>query len=181
MPANWRDDCHATRAGACRMGNPGSNQRDSEAAGLHTTPHCLSYNSSTGSRGFPVRPEYMREEERRPNGQCVLCDVPEAKQHAQPRNEVRSVACGCSFMPTLRVANERIYQRHSRVSAKPTILTLRWWSEAEGWSAVGAWAAESSHARSPTAECQTNLVLSVRSGIFPSGEMERQRNVAVGK
>src|SRR5687767_10724612 len=32
MPASWRDDCPAARAAACRMGNPGSSQRDSEAA-----------------------------------------------------------------------------------------------------------------------------------------------------
>jgi hypothetical protein len=60
----------------------------------------------------------------------------------------------------------------SRASAKPTALTLRWWSEADGWPAVGAWAAESRHARSPTAECQTNVVLPVRSAIFPGGVTE---------
>ena len=31
--------------------------------------------------------------------ECVLCSAREAKPHAQPRNEVRSVACGWSFMP----------------------------------------------------------------------------------
>ena len=36
-------------------------------------------------------------------------------------------------------------------------------------------------ARSLTAKCQTNLVLSVRSASFPNGETERQRSVAVGK
>jgi len=34
MPANWRGDCHAARVAACRMGNPASSQRDSEAAGV---------------------------------------------------------------------------------------------------------------------------------------------------
>ena len=96
-----------------------------------------------------------------------MCAVTEAFLHAN------SAAVGASLAA--------IYQRRSRASAKPTILTLRWWSETAGWSAVGAWADESSHACSPTAECQTNLDLSVRSGIFPSGEMERQRSVAVGK
>ena len=38
-----------------------------------------------------------------------------------------------------------------------------------------------STARSLAAKCQTNLVLSVRSAIFPNGETERQRSVAVGK
>jgi len=38
-----------------------------------------------------------------------------------------------------------------------------------------------STARSLMARCQTNLVLSVRSGIFPSSETERQRSIAVGK
>ena len=69
----------------------------------------------------------------------------------------------------------------SRGSAKPTALTLRWWSEADGWPAVGAWAAEISRARSPTGECQTNLIFPVRSATFPGGETERQRSVATGK
>jgi hypothetical protein len=182
----------ATRRGQERAGAgvfaPGSNQRDSEAAGLHTTPHCLTLIPRrrvplAGSVG--AKRIYVEAKNERPNGQCVLCDVPEAKPHAQPRNGVRSVACGCSFMPTRRVADGCICKWRSRGSAKPTILTHRWWSEADGWSAVGAWAAESSHARSPTVECQTNQLAlgppSVRSAIFPSGEMERQRNVAVGK
>ena len=46
MPASWRADCHATRAVACRRGTAGSNQRDSEAAGLHTTPYCAYLYSS---------------------------------------------------------------------------------------------------------------------------------------
>jgi hypothetical protein len=113
----------------------------------------------------------------------VFCPGKQSRCPASQRSEKRSI--GCSFMPNRRVADGRIYQRRSRDSAKPTILTLRWWSETAGWSAVGAWADESSHACSPTAECQTNQLAlgppSVRSAIFPSGEMERQRNVAVGK
>ena len=41
MPASWRGDCHAARAAACRMGNPGSSQRDSAAAGAgHNATLC---------------------------------------------------------------------------------------------------------------------------------------------
>jgi hypothetical protein len=40
---------------------------------------------------------------------------------------------------------------------------------------------QADRARSVTLRCQTNLVLSVRSAIFPSSEMELQRSVAVGK
>ena len=93
----------------------------------------------------------------------------------------RSVACSCSFMPIPPRSRWAHLPKAQSRQRKPTILTLRWWSETEGWSAVGARAAESSHACSPTAECQTNLVLSVRSAIFPSDGMERQRNAAVGK
>jgi len=35
MPANWRDDCHAT-GGCVPPGTAGSSQRDSEAAGGRT-------------------------------------------------------------------------------------------------------------------------------------------------
>ena len=69
----------------------------------------------------------------------------------------------------------------SRVSAKPTILTLRWWSETAGCAMKGQKGNRDRRLCSPTAECQTKLVLGVRSAIFPRSEMERQRNVAVGK
>ncbi len=71
--------------------------------------------------------------------------------------------------------------RNSRASAKPKFLTLRWWSETAGCAVKGQKGNRDRRLCSPTAECQTNLVLSVRSAIFPNGEMERQRNVAVGK
>ena len=47
-------------------------------------------------------------------------------------------------------------------------LTLRWWSEARGWSAGGGRAAMSRRARSPTAECQTKLGLAREAGQFSS-------------
>ena len=63
----WHEGCPqagamiATRRGQERAGAgvffAGSNQRDSAAAGLHTTPFCVSFTSSTGSRECPVRPE----------------------------------------------------------------------------------------------------------------------------
>ena len=62
--------------------SPGSNQRDSEAAGLHTTAHCLTLipRRRVPARGASARKELRWEE--RPNGQCVLCAVPEAFLHA---------------------------------------------------------------------------------------------------
>ena len=52
----------ATRRGQSRAGAgvfaPGSNQRDSEAAGLHTTAHCLTLNSAPkGPAGGECRRE----------------------------------------------------------------------------------------------------------------------------
>ena len=64
---------------------------------------------------------------------------------------------------------------------KPTNLTLRWWSETAGCAMKGQKGNRDRRPCSPTAECQTNLDLSVRSAIFPGGEMERQRNAARGK
>ena len=64
---------------------PGSNQRDSEAAGWHTTAHCLTLiprrrvplAGSVGAKRIKVEAKNER-----PNGQCVLCAVPEALLHA---------------------------------------------------------------------------------------------------
>ena len=79
----------ATRRGQERAGAgvfaPGSNQRDSEAAGLHTTAHCLTLiprrrvplAGSVGAKRIKVEAKNER-----PNGQCVLCAVPEALLHA---------------------------------------------------------------------------------------------------
>ena len=46
MPANWRADCHAARAAACRRGTAGSSQRDSEAAVRKPTPYCVTLYSA---------------------------------------------------------------------------------------------------------------------------------------
>ena len=93
-----------------------------------------------------------------------------------------------SFMPTeprsqrllCRVCWTR--SRRRRDSAKPTTnLTLRRQSVVRGLRRDGCMGALGRTARSLTAKCQTNLVLPVRSAIFPNGETERQRSVAVGK
>ena len=55
---------------------------------------------------------------------------------------------------------------------KPSVLTLRWWSGADGWPAWGEREAESSRACSPTAECQTDVVCGVRSARFRSAAHE---------
>jgi hypothetical protein len=81
-----------------------------------------------------------------------------------------------SFLPGLRTRS-----RHSRASAKPANLTLRRQSVVRGLRRDGCMGAIGRPARSLAAKCQTNLVLSVRSAIFPGGETERQRSVASGK
>jgi hypothetical protein len=87
-------------------------------------------------------------------------------------------------MPNRRVADGRIcwirFPAQSR-QRKLTILTLRWWSEMAGCAMKWQKGNRDRRPCSPTAECQTNLDLPVRSAIFPSGGMERQRSVAVGK
>jgi len=45
------DACEMARCVPGRMRGPVSKQRDSEAAGLHLTPYCVTFDSSTGSRG----------------------------------------------------------------------------------------------------------------------------------
>ena len=55
--------------------------------------------------------------------ECVLGSAREAKPHAQPRSEVRSVACGWCFMPApAKLMGERVcgsVRLLSRDSAKP--------------------------------------------------------------
>jgi len=100
--AGWHDGCLrtgamiATRRGQERAGAgvfaPGSNQRDGEAAGLHTTAHCLTLiprrrvplAGSVGAKRIKVGGTTKRT-------MCVVC-CPGSKADAQPRNEVRSVA-----------------------------------------------------------------------------------------
>jgi hypothetical protein len=93
MPASWRDDCHATRAVACRRGTAGSNQRDSEAAGLHTTAHCLTLiprrrvplAGSVGAKRIKVGGTTKRT-------MCVVCcPGSKAARPASQRSEKRSV------------------------------------------------------------------------------------------
>ena len=114
---------------------------------------------------------------------CCVLSRKQSRCPASQRSEKRSI--GCSFMPTRRVADGRIYQWRSRASAKPTFLTLRWWSETAGCAMKGQKGNRDRRLCSPTAECQTNQLglgpPSVRSAIFPNGETERQRNVVVGK
>jgi len=74
----------------------------------------------------------------RPNGQCVLCAAPEAFLH--------------SNSAAVRAALATIYQR-SRVSAKPIILTLRWWSETAGCAMKWQKGNRDRRPCSPTAEC----------------------------
>ena len=80
------------------------------------------------------------------------------------------------LMPGLRTRSRR-----SRVSEKPMNQTLRRQSVVRGMRRDGCMGAIGRPARSLAAKCQTNLVLSVRSAIFPGGETERQRSVASGK
>jgi hypothetical protein len=68
-----------------------------------------------------------------------------------------------------------------RREADSSFLTLRRWSGTAGCAMKWQKGNRDRRPCSPTTECQTNLVLSVRSAIFPNGETERQRSVAVGK
>jgi hypothetical protein len=70
----------------------GSTRRDSEAAGLHTTAHCLTLiprrrvplAGSVGAKRIKVvlADGHRGDGHKRPNGQCVLCAVTEAVLHA---------------------------------------------------------------------------------------------------
>jgi hypothetical protein len=93
----------------------------------------------------------------------VLCAIPEALLHAN------------SAAKPMGAFTAQSRQR------KPTILTLRWWSETAGCAMKGQKGNRDRWPCSPTAECQTKLDLSVRSAIFPIRRNEAQRNAAVGK
>jgi hypothetical protein len=120
---------------------PGSNQRDSEAAGWHTTAHCLTLiprrrvplAGSVGAKRIKVGGTTERT-------MCVVC-----RTGSSP---------SCQFR---RIADD-------------AFLTLRWWRETAGCAMKGQKGNRDRRPCSPTAECQTNLVLPVRSAIFPSGE-----------
>jgi hypothetical protein len=111
---------------------------------------------------------------------CVVCcPGSKAARPASQRSEKRSVRL---FLHANSAAPPMgAFTNGAQRSARPTFLTLRWWSETAGCAVKWQKGNRDRRPCSPTAECQTNLVLPVRSGIFPSGGMERQRSVAVGK
>ncbi len=117
MPASWRADCHAMRAVACRMGNPGSSQRDREAAPPRDNAtlcdplfrgegHCEA--GSIATKRIKVRPRHEGA-----NAQCLLSGVavskarPQARtqEHRQPRRSFVSTPplCRWPVIPHCRV------------------------------------------------------------------------------
>jgi hypothetical protein len=162
------------------MRGPESTRRDSEAAGLHLTPFCVTFDSSTGSRGsLCVRNKCPKGHTQNVLGSCpgeqiggpgaqlastVAVDGPPC----QPRQWSRINTCAGS------VRSER-----SRDSAMPLALTLRRWNEAAGWPADGVRADESSQARSPAAKCQSNLVSVVTPTSSASAAQQKLAGVTV--
>jgi hypothetical protein len=110
---------------------------------------------------------------------CVVCcPGSKAARPASQRSEKRSVRL---FLHANSAAKPMVAFTAQSRQRKPTILTPRRQSEVRGLRRDGYMGAPARPARSLTARCQTNLDLPVRSAIFPSGGMERQRNAAVGK
>ena len=82
-----------------------SNQRDSEAAGWHTMPHCLTLiprrrvplAGSVGAKRIKVvlADGHHGDGHKRPNGQCVLCAVSEAFLHANSAAVCATLAIIC--------------------------------------------------------------------------------------
>ena len=91
MPANWRADCHAARAAACRRGTAGSSRRDREAAVREPTPHCATLYSAlkrlTSEECQREKNKGVKRGTSGTNAQCVLATAPGSKADAQPRSE----------------------------------------------------------------------------------------------
>ena len=90
----------------------------------------------------------------------------QSRHPASQRSEKRSI--GCSFMPTPPQSRQHFagsrFPAQSR-QRKPTILTLRWWSETAGCAVKWQKGNRDRRLCSPTAECQTNLFLPVSSAV----------------
>ncbi len=99
MPANWRADCPHE----CEVRI--SSQRDSAAAGLRTTPHCLTL---IPARRVPARgvvvPKRIKVGGTTKRTMCVVCGLV-SKADAQPRNAVRSVASAVPSCQPRRVGD----------------------------------------------------------------------------
>jgi len=150
MPANWRGACRTGLQCADRARGSGSTRRDSEAAGWHTTAHCLTLiprrrvplAGSVGAKRIKVGVFPHGHHDRTDN----VCCVPSRKHSFMP-------------IPPRCVPHLPPFVNGAQRSARPTNLTLRWWSETAGCAMKGQKGNRDRRPCSPTAECQTNLDL----------------------
>jgi hypothetical protein len=165
MPASWRNNCHAT-GGSVPDGDPGSSWCDSEAAGLNLTPYCVTFDSSTGSRGSLC----VRNKCPKGHTQYVLGTCP-GEQGQRPDSQQRENRyAGWSPMPTPErrrinncagsaiVAQSR--QREAFCSKSSTM------DEATGWPTEGEGQSRPARRGGQRLESWTNFGLTSDAGQF---------------
>jgi hypothetical protein len=156
---SWREGCLRTGALAARTSAKVriSSQRDREAAGWDTRRSYMSMNRAVGAEGHagdggdPFAEGHAPAGNGKRGGFEYNCSCVLSGKHSCMTTEPRSRCVPRS--PGLRTRS-----RHSRVSAKPTNLTLRRQSVVRGLRRDGCMGAIGRPARSLAAKCQTNTL-----------------------